>query len=87
MAIGINLGDDDNEDVGPFSHWNEDFEDGELEEDLQTWPGNQETDEDDLEKEDQDEMETNFPEYSKDSKNAGRFIGLDHPYVPGDPGL
>lgn len=24
MAIGINLGDDD-EDVGPFSHWNEDF--------------------------------------------------------------
>lgn len=42
--------------------------------------------EDDWE-EDQDEMETNFPEYSEESKNAGKFIGIDHPYVPGDPGL
>jgi hypothetical protein len=44
--------------------------------------------EDDWEEdEDQDEMDTNFPEYSEESKNAGRFLGLDHPYVPGDPGL
>ena len=29
MAIGINI-EDDNEEVGPFSHWNEDFEEEKL---------------------------------------------------------
>jgi hypothetical protein len=59
MSIGINLGEDDDltpygVTPGPLSHWAEDFNDGELEEDLQTWPGNQETpseesnDEDDM---------------------------------------
>lgn len=28
-----------------------------------------------------------FPEYSEESINAANFIGLDFPYVPGDPGL
>lgn len=35
----------------------------------------------------EDEMDTKYPDYSEESKNAGRFLGLDFPYVPGDPGL
>lgn len=29
-------------------------------------------------------MHTNFPEYSQESRNAGNFLGMDYPYVPGD---
>lgn len=32
-------------------------------------------------------MDRDFPGYSDESKRAGLFIGLDFPYVPGDPGL
>lgn len=31
-----------------------------------------------------DEMDRKYPNYSRESRNAGRFLGLDHPYVPGD---
>lgn len=34
-----------------------------------------------------EQLENDFPEYSEESKRAGAFIGLDFPYVPGDPGL
>lgn len=34
-----------------------------------------------------EEMDTKFPEYSLESRRAGVFLGLDHPYTPGDPGL
>ena len=27
MSIGINLNDEDDEDIGPLSHWKEDFDD------------------------------------------------------------
>lgn len=45
------------------------------------------TPDDDDDDDDDDNWEDLFPEYSQESKNAGRFIGLNHPYIPGDPGL
>lgn len=32
-------------------------------------------------------MRNSFPGYSNESINAGMFLGLEFPYVPGDPGL
>lgn len=54
MSIGINLGDDEEDDGAMVpSSWkedfNEDFKDADLEEDLQTWPGNQIDEDDPLE--------------------------------------
>jgi hypothetical protein len=30
-------------------------------------------------------MKRKFPDSTKESRNAGRFLGVDFPYVPGDP--
>lgn len=32
-------------------------------------------------------MKNEYPGYTEESYKAGRFIGLNFPYVPGDPGL
>lgn len=32
-----------------------------------------------------DEMKRNHPGYSEESYRAGKFLGVDFPYVPGDP--
>lgn len=34
-----------------------------------------------------EEMKQRFPNSSRESRNAGRFLGVDFPYVPGDPGF
>lgn len=34
-----------------------------------------------------EEIKRNHPGYSEESYRAGDFLGLDFPYVPGDPGL
>lgn len=34
-----------------------------------------------------DELKREYPGYSEGSYRAGNFLGLDFPYVPGDPGL
>ena len=36
-------------------------------------------------KEEGDDMKKRFPNSTEGSRNAGRFIGVDFPYVPGDP--
>lgn len=35
--------------------------------------------------EDDNDMEERHPGYRKENYNAGRFLGLDFPYVAGDP--
>lgn len=49
--------------------------------------GHQNHYDDDREDDYEDEMDRKYPHYSQESRNAGRFLGLDFPYVPGDPGL
>lgn len=33
----------------------------------------------------EDGMKERFPNSTRESRNAGRFLGSDFPYVPGDP--
>ena len=46
----------------------------------------QDLDDDDDDETDND-MEIQYPGYSQEAYNAARFIGIDFPYVAGDPGL
>lgn len=32
----------------------------------------------------EEKIDRDFPHYSEASRNAGKFLGLDYPYVPGD---
>ena len=54
-------------------------------------PKDHEDDEEEIHREDsrdedgEDGMKERFPNSTRESRNAGRFLGSDFPYVPGDP--